>query len=159
MKFKEDTRIFPLPNDKIIAEFEKYCRIKLPSSYKEFIKKNGGIKPFNYAGRFVAENKHEYVIDRFLTIVREPEEKVLGNYDIGYVLTMIEDRLLDDDDLYGYNVIPIAVLFAGDFLCLDFRESEEKPKTIVWSHEESDELEPVFYHVANSFAEFMEIMK
>ncbi|EFI82832.1 SMI1/KNR4 family protein [Listeria grayi] len=57
------------------------------------------------------------------------------------------------------NQCQLAVLFAGDFLCLDFRESEEKPKTVVWNHEESNELEPVFYHVANSFDEFMNVVK
>lgn len=159
MKFEEDTRIMPLPNKEDIIEFEEYCEIKLPTDYKTFVMKNGGIEPFNYTGTFVAENDHEYVIDRFLTIVEEPEDEVLGNYDISYVLTMIEGRLSDDGEEYGYPVIPIAVLFAGDFLCLDFREVGNKPKVVVWDHERSDDWKPVFYHVANSFDEFMEIVK
>ncbi|MEI5907423.1 hypothetical protein WAK64_10175 [Bacillus spongiae] len=37
----------------------------------------------------------------------------------------------------------MAVLFAGDFLCLDYRESRNNPKVCEWDHEISAELEPV----------------
>ena len=47
-----------------------------------------------------------------------------GWYDIEVVLSDIDTRLTDDEDLTGINVIPFAVLFAGDFLCLDFREKK-----------------------------------
>lgn len=47
----------------------------------------------------------------------------------------------------------------GDFLCLDFREDGNKPRVVVRGHEGSDEFEPVFYHVVNSYDEFMETVK
>lgn len=159
MKFEEKSRILPLPNEIDIKGFEEACEIKLPEDYKKFIMENGGVEPYNYTGTFVADNNHEYVIDRFLTVVEKPEDEVLGNYDIEYVLTMIEERLSDDGEEYGYPVIPVAVLFAGDFLCLDFRKDGDNPKVVVWDHERSGDWKPVFYHVANSFTEFMEIAK
>ena len=59
--------------------------------------------------------------------------------------------------MVGYNIIPIADLFAGDLLCLDYRESEE-PTVCVWLHEESDEWDPVTEKVANTYSEFMDML-
>lgn len=56
------------------------------------------------------------------------------------------------------ELLPIAALFAGDFLCLDFRDGKEIPSVCVWSHEESDIDEPVAYEVANNFEEFCEML-
>ncbi len=59
-------------------------------------------------------------------------------------------------ELVGYEIIPFAVLFAGDLLCLDYRESET-PSVCVWFHEESEEWNPVTEKVADSFSEFMDM--
>jgi len=74
------------------------------------------------------------------------------------VLSQIDTRLTDDENLIGANVIPIAALFAGDFVCLDFRNSET-PSVVVWFHEESDELSPVTTKVAEDFTEFLNMLK
>ena len=79
-----------------------------------------------------------------------------GWYDIEVVLSDIDTRLTDDEDLIGINVIPFAVLFAGDFLCLDFREI---PSVVVWYHEESEELNQVTSEVADNFSEFLSMLK
>lgn len=50
----------------------------------------------------------------------------------------------------------IGSIFAGDFVCLDFRRNKENPSVCVWSHEESGEFEPVLYKVADNFTEFLE---
>ncbi|OSY05419.1 hypothetical protein BTJ48_03984 [Bacillus mycoides] len=76
-------------------------------------------------------------------------------FDIDVTWTQLDERLTDDGDLLGVALLPIAVLFVGDFLCLDFRESKNNPKVCVWDHENSAELEPVSYHIADTFDEFM----
>ena len=50
-------------------------------------------------------------------------------------------------------------LFAGDMLCLDFRNSEAVPEIVVWDHEQSKDLKPVVEKVANCFAEFLTKLK
>ena len=69
--------------------------------------------------------KNELLIERFLCLLEDSEDDdENGWYDIEVVLSDIDTRLTDDEDLTGINVIPFAVLFAGDFLCLDFREKK-----------------------------------
>ncbi len=54
--------------------------------------------------------------------------------------------------------MPISSVFAGDFVCLDFRIDKNNPSVCIWSYEESGEFEPVTYNVADSFTEFLEIL-
>lgn len=155
MKIKENSIILPLPNDEVISSFEEYCRIELPEEYKKFLKVNNGAIPytnsFNHEGR-------DYLIERFLCLLESPEsDEIYGWYDLEVVLSQIDTRLTDDENLVGANVIPFAALFAGDFVCLDFRENE-KPSVSVWFHEESDELKPVTIKVAESFDEFLKML-
>lgn len=159
MKLDEKTIVKPLPNNEIIKKREEYWRIEFPESFKKFIKIYNGVKPLNYSGTFFADNHHEYIIDRFLCLLSSPSENEYGDYDVSVVLSVNIEYFNSNEDIYGTEILPIAVLFAGDFLCLDFREDGDKPKVVVWSHEESDEFEPVLYYVANSFDEFMEIVK
>lgn len=74
------------------------------------------------------------------------------------LLSQVEERLTDNPDLVGYEMIPIAAMFAGDFVSLDFTDNREEPSVCIWSHEESDELEPVTYKVANTFTEFLKML-
>nr|WP_269431742.1 SMI1/KNR4 family protein [Bacillus sp. JCM 19034] len=52
----------------------------------------------------------------------------------------------------------MAVLFAGDFVCLDYRNNVEEPIVCVWNHEESSDLNPITYIVSNSFEEFLNML-
>ena len=83
-----------------------------------------------------------------------PEESSFVCNDHEYAI----DRLSDNPDLIGAKLLPIATLFAGDFVCLDFKKSKENPCICVWSHEESEEDVPVTYFVSNSFEEFVRIL-
>ena len=92
-------------------------------------------------------------------------------YYIESVIMSIIDRLLEydvekeeededyDNGVYGYNIIPIAALFGGNFLCLDYRESTNNSTICVWDHEMSDDGKPVTYFIANSFKEFLKLYK
>lgn len=64
----------------------------------------------------------------------------------------------NNPDLVGDELIPIASFFAGDYVCLDFTDNRDEPSICVWNHENSGEFEPVTYKVANTFAEFLEML-
>ena len=144
--------IEPKPSEELIIKEEKMWNVKLPISYREFIINNNGGIPEK---RSFLCNNHEYVIDRFLCILEKTENNVYGSYDIDVVLTQIEDRLTDNEDLIGCELLPIAQLFAGDYLCINFNNGNSEPSICVWSHEESGELEPVFYNLFEIFNEFL----
>jgi hypothetical protein len=155
MKFKDNSVILPLPSVEFIRKEEKMWRILLPESYVKFIQNANGGRPVER--NFVCKKK-KYTIDRFLCILDDSEEHELGMYDIDVVLTQIEDRLSGNPDLVGVELLPIAVLFAGDFVCLDFKSSKDNPSVCVWSHEESEENMPVTYLIADNFEKFCEML-
>ena len=155
MNFETNSIIRPLPTEEYIIRKEKAWRVRLPISYREFVKQFGGGIPKQC--RFIC-NQHEYAVDRFLCILSEYATHPLGIYDIGVVITQIEERLTNNPDQVGVVLVPIAVLFAGDFICLDYRDSTETPSVCVWSHEDSGELSPVTYYIAPSFEAFMKLL-
>lgn len=65
----------------------------------------------------------------------------------------------NNEDLVGVEILPIAELFAGDYVCLDYRKNKEKPSICVWSHEESEDFAPVTYKAADTFSEFIEMLR
>ena len=136
MQIDKSTLVHPLPTDELFKRKEKFWRVKLPNDFINFLKENNGG-------------------ERFLCLLKTPCDNTFGMYDIDVTLTQLEERLTDNEDLIGVDILPIAVLFAGDFICLDFREDIENPNVVVWNHEESAELEPITYFVANTFSEFI----
>lgn len=152
MEIDKATIIYPLPIDELFERKEKFWRVKLPKDFVDFLKENNGGRTLE--GGFEC-NGREYAIDRFLCLLQTPRENRLGMYDIDVTLTQLEDRLTDNEELIGADILPIVVLFAGDFICLDFRKDRENPSVCVWNHEESGELEPVTYFVADTFSEFI----
>ena len=125
----------------------------MPADYKKFIVNyNGGIpneKSFEC-------NRHRYAVTRFLCVLKDVKNMKNGWYDIGVVESKIGERLTDNEDLIGIEVLPIVELFAGDYICLDYRKNKENPSVCVWSHEESEDFAPVTYKVADTFSEFIE---
>jgi hypothetical protein len=148
MDFQQGTTLAP-PTDDLIQWFETTYRIRLPSDYVATLKSGNGAIPIRKEFR---QGKRERMIERMLCLIPEPQnDQVNGWYDLTSVLSQLDARLIDDPNLVGMNVIPIAVLFAGDFLCLDFRSNPESPVVAVWDHEQSRDLHPVFERVAPSF--------
>ncbi|WP_368976731.1 SMI1/KNR4 family protein [Caldifermentibacillus hisashii] len=74
------------------------------------------------------------------------------------VRTQLDERIVFDENLVGTELLPIAVLFAGDFVCLDYHNNVEEPIVCVWNHEESSYLNPVTYYISNSFEEFLNML-
>lgn len=153
-KFKKDS-VLKTPSREEVEKTEKFYRIKFPENYKLFLEKYNGAIPVN--GQFNCYG-HAYFIERFLCLLDDEVFDRLTDInwsEIRVVTSEIEERLTDNPDLLGMNVIPIAVLFAGDYVCLDFRKDANHPSVCVWSHEESPDFAPTTYFVANSFEEFL----
>ena len=155
--YKQDQSIvYPWPTDALLQEREVAWRVKLPDDYKEFIKKENGVIP---SKRYFHFEHNEKVIDHFLAILAISGEKTEEDYDIGVVSTQLEGRIVFDEDNVGMQLIPIAALFGGDFVCLNYVEDSEKPSICIWYHEESYELEPAIEFLANNFTEFLAMLQ
>ena len=153
IEFKKE--IFPKPSEQLIQETEKYWRLKLPSSYYRFLMKyNGGIP----AKQTFYYQNHGYCVVCFLCLLEDVENDNNGCFDIDVVLTQIEDRLTTTEEYRGYELLPIAELFGCDYLCLDFRENPNEPCICIWKHDESGELDPVTFKVADSFDDFLAML-
>ena len=155
MTQKEQAIISPMPTDALLHEREVAWRVKLPDDYKEFIKKENGIIP---SKRYFHFGNNEKVIDRFLAILAISGEKAEEAYNIGVVSTQLEGRIVFDEDNVGMQLIPIAALYGGDFLCLNYVEDPDNPNICIWYHEESYELEPAIEFLANNFTEFLAML-
>ena len=155
MDIKKNTNVHA-PSKEIIIELEEYSNVKYPTSYIEFLKRYNGAIPID--NKFVA-NGYEYIIERFLCIMDDPDENPVGDYDISIVLTQLDERLTDNGDLVGDELIPIAALFAGNFVCLDYRKSRTNPSICIWDHEESDIFKPITYYITESFEKFIEMLE
>ena len=155
MRQIDQSIIYPLPTDVQLQEREVVWKVKLPDDYKEFIKKENGVIP---SKRYFHFRHNEKVIDRFLAILAVSGEKSEEAYDIGVVSTQLEGRIVFDEDSVGMQLIPIAALFGGDFLCLNYVENSENPSMCIWYHEESYELDPAIEFVANNFTEFLAML-
>ncbi|MDQ0718861.1 hypothetical protein QF049_000122 [Paenibacillus sp. W4I10] len=155
MQMRAESIIYPLPTEQLLSKEEGFWRVELPSDYKEFIKINNGGIPER---RSFSCNGHNYIVTRFLCILEDPTEIELGIFDIDATKSQLDERLIDDEDLIGVALLPVAVLFSGDFLCLDFRESRNNPDVCVWDHANSGEFDPVSYPVANSFKDFLTML-
>ena len=155
MKIQDNTVILPKPTEELLVEHEKNWRLKLPKDYKDFVMNyNGGIPE----EKLFKCNEHYYEVTRFLCILKNVSETKEGWYDISVVESQIGERLTDNGDLIGVEVLPIAELFAGDYVCLDYRKNKEAPCVCIWSNDESGDFDPVTYKVANTFTDFITLL-
>ena len=150
MEFKAGSSLTP-PTDQRIQWFEKTYRVTLPSEYLDVLNAGNGATPET---SLFDQGNRERLIERMLCLLEKPGADANGWLDITVVMTQLDARLIDDEELIGMNVIPIAALFGGDFLCLDYRENSESPVVAVWDHEQSDEFQPKLETVATSFRQF-----
>ena len=132
----------------------------MPKEFKEFLLKYNGAVPITYVLPF---DSNKYVIERFLCLLEDCENNIDGWYDIEVVIAQIFDRLADNEGM-GMNVVPIAYMFAGDFICLDYRKEgmdfreNENPSVVIWDHEESEIDNPVTIKIADSITEFFDML-
>ena len=155
IEVKKDS-ILPLPNQELINSIEKYYRIKFPETYIKFLMNYNGAIPVKNTFEF---DGHSYLVERFLSILGDKINEIEEGWsDIEVIITQIDERLVDDRDMVGMNIIPIAVLFAGDYVCLDFRNESKFPCVCIWYHEQSDPFHPITAKIANNFEGFLDIL-
>jgi hypothetical protein len=152
----EPGSVFPGPSVERLSRFETFWNVAFPSEYLEFLARcNGGIP---IKRRLPPDDR---VVDRFLGLFDNVRTMgAVGSYDIGVTMSQIDDRLISEEELERDSdlaVVPIASMFGGDHICLDFRHSAA-PTVCIWSHEESEPGAPVFHWVANSFSEFLAML-
>jgi len=148
--------IYPLPTDALLQEREVAWRVKMPDDYKEFIMRKNG---FRLSKNLYSLTNRSFLIERFLCILENTKDNPLGMYDIDVVMSQLDERLFVHEDILGFELIPIAALFGGDFVCLNYVEDSEKPSICIWYHEESYELEPAIEFLANNFTEFLAMLQ
>ena len=156
MRQIDQSMIYPLPTDALLQEREVAWKIRLPDDYKNFIMRKNGFRPsknlFSLKNRF-------FLTERFLCVLENTKDNPLGVYDIDVVMSQLDERLFVHEDILGFELVPIAALFGGDFLCLNYIEDPENPSICIWHHEESYELEPAIEFVANNFTEFLDMLQ
>lgn len=145
----------PPPPEVRIERLEASFERSLPPSYIAFVKAHNGAKlanpelPVAFDGR---------VIERFLPIVSDPAIDADGWADVAVVATQLDPRLAPSKDTRGFALVPIAALFGGDFLVLDYRASATEPAVSIWYHDTSDDFSPDVRVVADSFEIFLELL-
>ena len=153
---QDQSIIYPLPTEALLHEREIAWRVKLPDDYKNFIMRKNGFRPSK--NLFSLQNR-SFLIERFLCVLENTKDNLLGVYDIDVVMSQLDERLFVHEDILGFELVPIAALFGGDFLCLNYIEDPENPSICIWHHEESYELEPAIEFVANNFTEFSDMLQ
>ena len=156
MTQQDQSIISPLPTDALLQEREVAWRVKLPDDYKEFIKRKNGFRPSKHL--FSLKNR-SFLIELFLCVLEKTKDNPLAMYDIDVVMSQLDERLFVNEDILGFELVPIAALFGGDFVCLNYIENPENPRICIWYHEESYELEPAIEFVANNFTEFLAMLQ
>jgi SMI1-KNR4 cell-wall len=151
--FRRGTML-PPPSDDDIRALEEGLRVKFPASYVEMIRVGNGGVPL--APCFDVGSR-ERLIERMLCVLQDPNAHGdLGWYDVACTWSQISDRLTDNPDLVGAEVVPIAALFAGDFVCLDYRSGVGEPSVVLWEHDAS--VQPSLETVAPSFDAFLAML-
>lgn len=155
LEIKPETVVNPLPDERLLVKREKSWRIKLPEDYRQFLTRYNGCIPKR---QVFSCGSWEYVLERFLCLVADYEQEA-AIYDIAVVESQVGDRLTSNPDQLGIDILPIAALFSGDLLCLDYRQSQEQPSISIWYHETSYEFEPDLKRVAENFTEFLNLLR
>ena len=149
--------ILPVPNDELIARMEKFYRIKLPKSYTDFLKKYNGARPNK---RTISFDDETYMVGSFLCLLGDAKTKYEeGVFDIGVIITRIEEFLIEDPDMFGINIVPILALAGESYICLDFRNNFEEPEICIWYFEHSREWQPFTRKLADNFNELLELLE
>jgi len=158
MNIIEDSIILPLPNDDDLEKLEEAFQVQLPAQYKLFLKRYNGCELIE--NDILATINKRCVLERFLGIVKNYKEHSFGIYDIAVCETSLgeQERNFYRDDILGSELIPIAKLAWGDYLCLNYHYDKNNPTVDFLDYEESGYCDPVTLKVANSFDDLVRIL-
>lgn len=153
--FVDETPLPPPPPARIERLEESFDR-KLPQDYLAFVRDHNGAR---LASPTLATAEREVVIERFLPIVSDPAGDTQGWADVAVVATQLDSRLVASEDSLGFDLVPFAALFGGDFLVLDYRAGKSAvPKVSIWYHDTSEDFAPDARPIAPSFSEFLDAL-
>lgn len=71
------------------------------------------------------------------------------------IASQLDSRLASDPDGDNIDLVPIAALFGGDFVVLDYRGAPDTPSVAIWDHESSTDFAPAVRTVSAGFTEFL----
>ena len=128
MSQQDQSIIYSLPTDALLQEREVAWKVQLPEDYKKFIMRKNGFRPSKNS--FSLKNR-SFLIERFLCVLENTKDNLLGVYDIDVVMSQLDERLFVHEDILGFELVPIAALFGGDFLCLNYIEDPENPSICI----------------------------
>ena len=153
MRIVKESIIYPLPKDQYIAEIEGSFRVQLPNEYKEFLKHYNGCTVIDSTPLTTINKRCQ--IERFLGIIKN-----FSVHDIGCCETSLgeQGRNFYDEDLIESELIPIAKLTRGDYLCLNFHYDRNNPSVDFLDYEESYECDPATSKIAETFQEFLSML-
>lgn len=153
--FVADTMLPPPPPARL-ERLQESFENRFPKAYLDFLAQNNGAKPANNE---VNSAVRPFVIERFLPIVADPKTDPIGWADVAVVASQLDARLVSDENATGMDLIPIAAMFAGDFVVLDYRDNRAEPSVGIWDHEASDDFAPQVKTIAPTFSAFLSMMK
>lgn len=147
--------ILPPPAVDRLKRFENYYGLKFPKSYIDFL---NTLNATELLDKEIHTAAGDFLIHRFLTFVSDLKSDPDGWADVSVVATQLDWGLGESGTLRGLDLVPIAFLFAGNYLVLDYRTDSIEPSVSYWDHEQSEEDSPYTEPVASSFASFLELL-
>ncbi|MCM3274203.1 SMI1/KNR4 family protein [Paenibacillus elgii] len=158
MNIIEKSIILPLPNDDDLEKLEVAFRVQFPAQYKLFLKRYNSCELIENC--LLATINKRCVIERFLGIVKNYKEHSFGIFDIGVCETSLgeQERNYYRDDILGTELVPIAKLAWGDYLCLNYHYDKNNPSVDFLDYEESGYCDPVTSKIADSFGDLAKML-
>ncbi|MFD1709557.1 SMI1/KNR4 family protein [Ottowia sp. GY511] len=147
----------PPPSEAHVAEVQAYYEVKFPADYLRLLAQSNGCEPTR---KYFDLDGNERVVERFLPMIEDAKaDEHNGWADVEVVASQLDVRLATDPDAQNIDLIPIAALFAGDFVVLDYRANRAIPTVGVWNHEASTDFAPVVQTVAPTVTEFLGMLR
>lgn len=152
-----DGSTLPPPSNDHIEKIQSYYEIVFPKDYRLLLTLANGCTPTQ---KVFSIGGNEKIVERFLPVLDDAKaDQINGWADIEVVASQLDSRLATDPNGKNIDLIPIASLFAGDFIVLDYRLSRNNPSIGLWDHEASDEFSPSVRTIATSVTEFIEMLR
>lgn len=159
MRFKPGT-ILPPANPSSLDKFEDYYLggLKLPAAFRAFMATHNGAAPVNDDNSIYSEAfGDDIVIERFLPQIDDYRAHPDSWAEFEVILTQISERTAYGADAEHEHLIPFALLFAGDYLVLDYYTNQTEPAVAVWDHERSLPDAPHAPVIAENFEAFLHL--
>jgi hypothetical protein len=148
LSFEPDS-VGPPLNNAHVQEVADYLELDFDPDFLALLARHNGGVPHQKFFRF---HDNEKVVTRILCLVDdEAEGEECQDFDIEVAQVEL-DEILED------GLLPFAVIYAGDYLCFDYRNGLDRPRIVLLDHERSTSGKPHTMPVAAHFAEFLNML-